>query len=303
MHGPLPDPLAERYVASRRADAAPATIAAMELRLRRWCLFLAARGRGPAEATEDDATAFVAQWRAWGLSPLTVRQSISVLRTFHAWLVRRHLAHDNPWLEVRGPRRPNRIPRVLAEAELLGIDRALRRPSVRDLRDLCLFRLLDATGMRIGSALALDVGDVDLARREAYIRTKGDREQRTFLDQPCAEAVEAWLRWGRPAWAKGPAGPLLVGRHGRRLEYSVARDALLRAARRAGIARHVHPHLLRHTFATHALDAGADLREVQELLGHADIRTTVVYTHVAERRLRAVYDRVRGDRRTDAGAP
>lgn len=103
------------------------------------------------------------------------------------------------------------------------------------------------------------------------------------------EHLGLWLRAGRPGWCTGVAGPVWVGRHGGRLHYTVARDALIRAAAVAGIGRHVHPHLLRHTFATDLLENGANLRDIQELLGHADISRTQVYTHVAARRLREVY--------------
>lgn len=287
---PPPRPAVDRYLAYRRANGAPTTARRLEGIVKRWACFLAQRDIAPESARPLDAMDFMAQWCDFGWSPATKRQAVSDLRTLHNWLLDREIATGrNPWSGVRGPAKPVRIPRVLSPEELRDLDAALARPTVLDLRDRSLIAFLRATGCRIREALDLDLPALALADRSATVLGKGNRERVVYLDEPAVQHLRLWLKAGRPGWCRSPAGPVWVGRHGGRLHYTVARDALIRAAGVAELGRHVHPHLLRHTFATDLLENGANLREIQELLGHADISSTQIYTHVATRRLRAVY--------------
>ena len=132
--------------------------------------------------------------------------------------------------------------------------------------------------------------DLDLRQRQAVVLGKGNKERIVLFTDDVAKALDIWIRVGRDRWAKSATGPVFVGRHGNRLCYHVARYSLIRAEKQAGLDRHVNPHLLRHTFATKAVEDGLDLRAVQALLGHARLDTTQVYLHVATGRLRGMYD-------------
>jgi site-specific recombinase XerD len=279
-----------RYFAYRVAIASggATTVSRLRGQVLRWSLFLAERGLDLEAATRADAVDYMATW-PW--SAATKRQSIYDLRALHEWLCEQGAATSNPWRGIKGPRKPHRIPRVLDVTELERIDRALARPTVRDLRDRALVSFLRATGCRIVEAQRLDLRDLDLDKREAVVTGKGDRQRIVFLDPEAVLAMRAWLSLGRHVWASSPTGPVFVGRHGQRINKTVCRDALIRAEQRAGLGRHVHPHLLRHTLATEMLENGADLRAIQEVLGHADLSTVQVYTHVARGKLREVYDR------------
>jgi site-specific recombinase XerD len=289
--------LAERYLAYRRANSSPATVQRLRGIVARWIVYLLQRGLAPAAATRAEADDFCATW-PW--APNTKRQAICDLRTFHAWLVEEGHQARNPWRGVRGPRRPVRIPRVLMGEELAAMDGALARASVRDARDRAMLAFLRATGCRSGEMRSLGMADLDLGRRRAIVRGKGDKERYVFLDEPAVAAIQLWLRV-RDAWAPSAAGLVFVGRHGGRVNPTVLRDALLRAAGRAELNRHVHAHVLRHTFASRMRERGVDLRVLQEMLGHADLSTTQIYTHVAPRQIQREYDRAtrRGRRAGD----
>jgi site-specific recombinase XerD len=285
---PTDQPLLRRWLASRRANGiAEATLARDERYAVRWCYHLAMRGHALATATYDDALAMIEEIAAWRWSAGTVRHYLTAVRELHRWLCQREYAARDPWAGIRGPRVRSRVPRVMPPDAIRAMLNATHHPDWRDIRDHALMALLWGTACRIGEALALDVGDVDLRRGRVTVMGKGGRERTLPLVDPVRDAVGLYLREVRPQLCRtrGGGGPLFLGRHGRRLDYTVAREALLRAARRAQVPDHVHPHLFRHSTATHLLDAGADLRVVQELLGHVDLSTTAIYTHVAQGRL------------------
>lgn len=282
------DPL-ERYLRYRAANSSPLTVVRIRYTLRRWLIWLGDRGIAPEAAQTSHAIDFISQW-PWSAS--TVRQAISALRSYYGWMVDEEVIDRNPFGRIKGPRKPVRIPRVLSEEEMAGLRAAANEPTVRDLRDRALIAFLRASGARIGEARGLDVDDLHIGNRSAIVMGKGGKERVVFLDAEACRHLSAWLAYGRPVWGGTECGPVFLGRHGRRVPYTACRDALLRAEQRSGIGRHLHPHLLRHTFATQMLDAGADLRVIQELLGHASVATTEIYTHVSPVRLRAEYDRV-----------
>ena len=222
----------------------------------------------------------------------TVARKGAALRRYFTWLRRIGDIPTDPSAGLSLPSGPSRLPRVLGPSDL---DPLLDHPpaKVRDdpaeirLRDSAVLELLYASGLRVAELCGLGTGDIDLGRRLVTVWGKGSKQRQVPLGLPAADAVDEWLRRGRNrlATADTPAGALFLNRRGGRLG---PRDVRRLLDRRSGSP--THPHALRHSFATHLLDGGADLRVVQELLGHASLQTTQVYTHVSKEHLRAVYE-------------
>ena len=225
----------------------------------------------------------------------TIARKASTLRRYFAWLQRTGRIEHDPARSLSAPKGDARLPRVLRGDELEALlephtrSTELRSPlaELGDRRDDAVLELLYGCGLRVSELCGLDVDDVDLTGRAVVVWGKGAKQRRAPLGEPAADAVDAWLTRGRPDFvAASQAGAaLFVNRRGHRL---TPRDVRRILDRRASAP--THPHALRHTFATHLLDGGADLRAVQELLGHADVSTTQIYTHVSRERLRTVYD-------------
>ncbi|MHB8682571.1 MAG: tyrosine recombinase XerC [Acidimicrobiales bacterium] len=218
----------------------------------------------------------------------TVARKAAALRCYFAWLVRRGTIAVDPAVRLRAPSAPGRLPRVLEHRELTEL---LDRPGALeegplDRRDDAVLELLYGCGLRVSELCGLDVGDLDLRRRTVTVVGKGNRQRRLPMHERCAAALTGWVEEGRLAMVQPqtPAGALFLNARGRRLGPRDVRRILDRRA-----PSPTHPHALRHSFATHLLDGGADLRVVQELLGHASLQTTQVYTHVSKERLLSVY--------------
>jgi integrase/recombinase XerC len=229
--------------------------------------------------------AFLASLHARGLDAASVARKLAAVRSFYRFLVRRGVVERNPARETRGPRRAQKLVSFLPidEATALVDARALGG-AARD-RDVAILELLYATGLRVSELTGLDVDKVDRAEQTVRVLGKGRKERIVPYGGGAARALERYLA-PRPA----VRGPLFVNARGGRLTDRSVRTVVRRAARSAGVVRRVTPHTLRHTFATHLLDAGADLRAIQELLGHSRLSTTQRYTHVGTDQLMRVYD-------------
>ncbi len=225
----------------------------------------------------------------------SIARAAASLRSYFAWCARRGLVATDPARRLSAPSPASRLPTVLDHADLSALldgrahDQGKgsdRRRSDRDRRDDAVLELLYGSGLRVAELCALDCVDVDLTTRLLTVVGKGDKQRVVVMNQRCAEAVAAWLDGPRDRLSgpETPPGALFVNQVGRRIG---PRDVRRILDRRSPVP--THPHALRHTFATHLLDGGADLRVVQELLGHASLRTTQVYTHVSKERLLAVY--------------
>lgn len=219
----------------------------------------------------------------------TLSRKAAALRRYFAWLTRRGVLEADPACRLRAPSGAGRLPRVLDRAEVS----ALMEPPSSDragdavrCRDDAVLELLYGSGLRVSELCGLDVGDVDLRCRTVTVVGKGNRQRRLPMHDRCVAALRRWTTAGRTAMAgpDSPVGALFLNARGRRLGPRDVRRLLDRRA-----VHPTHPHALRHTFATHLLDGGADLRVVQELLGHASLRTTQVYTHVSKERLVSVH--------------
>ena len=228
--------------------------------------------------------AYLARLHGRGLDAVSVARKLASLRSWFRFLVRRGILERNVAREVRGPRLPQRL------ASFLPIDEAMTLMEARAVggperpRDVALLELLYATGLRVSEVAGLDVSGLDRAQQTVRVLGKGSKERIVPYGRRAAAALEAYLA------GRADRGPLFTGRRGRRLTVRSIHSIVRRSARACGITRRVSPHTLRHTFATHLLDAGADLRAIQELLGHSRLSTTQRYTHVGSDQLMRVYD-------------
>jgi integrase/recombinase XerD len=230
--------------------------------------------------------------RAEGLSASTIARRTAAVRAFfkHQQLIGER--EDNPAAAVQGPKRTRRLPRTLSAGETERLIEAAGGVTPRGMRDRALVELLYGAGLRISEALGLEKASVDLDERFVRVLGKGGKERFVPLGRPAADAVRRYLALGRPHLDRRHRPDLFLNARGGTLTRAGAFLILRRLAEKAGLdPTRVHPHLLRHSFATHLLEGGADLRSVQEMLGHADLGTTELYTHVTDRRRRELYFR------------
>jgi integrase/recombinase XerC len=244
-------------------------------------------------AADVDALAvrsYLAHLRADGLAKASIGRHLSALRTFFAFLKREGHVEANPARAIATPRREQSLPRTLSVTEAGAVVEARGREGALGARDRALLELLYATGLRVSELVGLKVEDVDLAARQVRTVGKGRKERIVPFGRAAADAVKTWLkaRAGMRPPAKD-AAVLFLNAHAGRLTDRSVRRILDRAMLAADVLRHASPHALRHSFATHLLAAGADLRSIQELLGHASLSTTQKYTHLDAERLLEVY--------------
>lgn len=254
-----------------------------------------ARRRGartPADLDLAVLRSWLARQRSSGAARTTLARRGSSARAFTAWAHRRGLLAADPGLLLASPKGQRPLPAILAPAEAARLLDGVAGQAPGDLRDRAALELLYATGARVGELCGLDVDDIDTARRVARVLGKGGRERSVPYGAPAAAAVDAWLVRGRPLWAKPASGAaLLLGSRGGRVDPRTVREVVHRRLADVPGAPDLGPHGLRHSAATHLLEGGADLRSVQEVLGHATLATTQIYTHVSVERVRTSYDR------------
>jgi integrase/recombinase XerC len=263
--------------------------------------FLAARGADWRAPDRGDLRAWLATLAARDLSASAVGGRLSAARSFYRHAVRQGWVDADPMVGVRSPRRPRRLPRVLSvdEAERL-VEAPARRPAAGALedalhrRDAAILELLYATGMRISELAGLSLADVDTAHRRLRVLGKGRKERDLIYGRPAATALGAYLAVGRPflagrAKTRAAAAAMFLNASGGPLTARGARMVVARWVDATDLGARTSPHTLRHSFATHLLEGGADLRTVQELLGHASAQTTQIYTHLSDAALRSAY--------------
>jgi integrase/recombinase XerC len=218
-----------------------------------------------------------------GLVQTSIARRISELRSFGRWLVREHHTPTNPFAVLKAPKTSKRLPTTLEIQEVEALLAAPDPTTPQGQRDKAILEMLYAAGVRVGELVALNLDSVGADRRELRIHGKGDKERLVLLGRPAAAALEHYLNDGRlKLLGKRPTNALFLNRLGTRLTARSVQMTLDRYSKVAGLLKPVPPHVLRHTFATHMLEGGADLRVVQELLGHAQLSTTQVYTHVSK---------------------
>jgi integrase/recombinase XerC len=233
---------------------------------------------------------YLAQLQKDGTSRASVSRKLSALRSFFRYLEREKLIEGNPISTLTAPKQDKRLPGFLTKDEVSRLVEAPGASTPQGLRDRAMLELLYASGLRLSEIANLDVGDIDLSSRQLRIWGKGAKERIGLMGVPAARALEAYLKLGRfKLQGKRETKALFLNRYGERIAERRVQHIMREYARRAGLDMRVFPHMMRHTFATHLLDGGADLRVVQDLLGHARLSSTQVYTHVSQNQIRRTY--------------
>jgi integrase/recombinase XerD len=277
----------ERFIAVLATRRSPRTVDAY----RRDLLDIERRLKKPVSAaTTDDLQTYLAELRAEGLAATTLGRRLSAARSFFAHEVLLGNRADNPAAEIDAPRRRRTLPRTLSPREAERLIEAAAGTTPRTLRDAALVELLYGAGLRVSEAVGLERAGVDLETRVVCVVGKGNKERIVPIGRSATEALRRYLSRGRPYLDRRHRPELFLNAQGGALTRMGAFLILGRLAEKAGLEPgRVHPHLLRHSFATHLLEGGADLRSVQEMLGHADLATTEVYVHVTDKRRREAY--------------
>jgi integrase/recombinase XerD len=266
--------------------------------------FLARRGVDPTAAEHADLAAFLSELAAGDgdrppVAAATLQRKAACLRSFYRHLRREQVIDHDPTADLRAPRKTQRLPQVLSRDEVAALLAVPRGTDPAALRDRALLELMYACGLRASEAVGLEVRDLDLKAQVLRARGKGGKERLVPVGREAVGAVKAWLARGRPALVgPGAESRLFVNRRGTGLTRQGLYKIVQRHARAAGLEDRMSPHTLRHTFATHLLAGGCDLRSVQEMLGHADIATTQIYTHLSAERLKDAYFRAHPRART-----
>lgn len=303
----------ESYVKHLVAErnASPHTVSNYRREIAEFMAFAQARG---VSAWDQVTPALLRQWLASlhtaGYVKASVVRRVSELRAFYAYLRRHGRVAVNPVLRISAPKLPQRLPRPLTRAEVDALLAAPDASTPQGQRDRAMLELLYAGGLRVSELLALDLAAVDLIQGQLRVMGKGAKERIALIGRPAVAALRAYLAEGRPkllASAGGADQPrgrkleaVFLNRFGQRLSISMFTRTLSAYAAAAGIAHRVTPHMLRHSFATHLLDGGADLRSVQELLGHEQAGTTQIYTQVSQAQLKETVLRAHPRARRDS---
>jgi len=240
--------------------------------------------------TSNDVRMLVATLHRQGKGGKSIQRMLSSLRTFYRWLMREGRARVNPADGIRAPKSGRRLPKALDADQ---VNTLLDHPHSDDplvLRDQALMELVYSSGLRLAEVISLDIDTIDFRDAALVVTGKGGKTRHLPVGAPALNAVKAWLKARALLVKNEQEKALFVSRQGSRINARSVQSRLSKAARERGLGQHLHPHMLRHSFATHMLEASSDLRGVQELLGHANLSTTQVYTHLDFQHLAKVYD-------------
>lgn len=292
---PLLDPLLERYLSELRIEGGLATNTLESyrrdlLRLQRYLL--------PHRLSIGDSVpphtirSFLATLKHEALAASSIARLLSAMRGWYRFLVREHLVETSPLRDMTAVHRPVRLPKTLTHQEIRALLELPARDRAEDQRDRVMLELLYAAGLRVSELVGLSLSQIDVNLGCVRVVGKGAKERVVPIGQIAVKMLVDYVEHVRPVLVKGRSSRVLfISRRGRGLTRQAFWKLLLQRARRAGISKSISPHMLRHSFATHLLEGGADLRVVQSMLGHADIATTQIYTHVEGSRLRQVHRR------------
>ncbi|MGE5408991.1 MAG: tyrosine recombinase XerC [Syntrophothermus sp.] len=284
------DALADYDRDLRARGAAERTRRAYAVDLAGFVEWAAPQGLGPGEVRHRDVRRFAAALSAAGAAPATVARKLAAIRGLYGFLVRTERARHNPAELVTSPKRGESLPKVLSVAQMRSLLERIPARTPLELRDRAMLELAYSCGLRCEEIVNLDLGAIDFESEQVRVLGKGSKERLLPVGEPAQRALERYLERARPTLAEDPREPaLFLSKSGRRLSASDVTRRLALWSREAALAAGISPHSLRHSFATHLLEGGADLRTIQELLGHASISTTQVYTRVDAARLRDSY--------------
>ncbi len=271
----------------------PRTVSSYEHDLHDFIVWLEKQA-GAAEASPLTAETWqVRQWISHlhrnGLSGKSLQRKLSSIRRFYRFLLRENLIESNPVVDVQSPKHVRKLPDTL-DAETIERLLSIAPEDILAVRDRALMELLYSSGLRLAELVGLDVHDIDQRQQQVRVTGKGDKQRDVPVGRVALAALQAWLQQRGNLAAQGETA-LFVSKHGTRLHPRSVQFRLNHWRLQQGLEQHVHPHKLRHSFASHLLESSGDLRAVQEMLGHADISTTQIYTHLDFQHLASVYDK------------
>lgn len=267
------------------------TVSAYRRDLEQYAEFLRTQGRDFRAADEETVTAFLGELRKQGRGRATVRRKLTALRQLHKFLVREGLTAKDPTAIIEPAPKPVRLPKVLTVGQCLALLEAPNLDTPEGLRDAAMLTLLYATGLRVSELVGLRLHSLDPEGGALRVRGKGNKERIVPVAAVALDRVQFYLQEARPHFLKGTAEDgLFLSRRGTRMTRATFWHNLKQYCRLAGVPEDTSPHTLRHSFATHLLEGGADLRAIQEMLGHTTLGVTQLYTHVSTGRKREVYD-------------
>lgn len=253
---------------------------------------------------------YLGKLRDESVASASVSRKVSTARSFYRFLVREGKIESSPLAGVTAPKRERRLPPILTKDNLTALIEAADEETPQGLRNRAIMEVMYGAGIRLSEVVGLDVAHVDLTERTLLVRGKGNKERMVIFGARAEQALRRYLSAARPKLSVGDEQALFINRDGKRLSGRSVQNLVRQCALWAGLDQRVFPHLLRHSFATHLLDGGAELRVVQELLGHASASTTQIYTHVTEEQARRVYTQafynqvqLKGRKKADANPP
>ena len=279
-----------RYLEAER-HASPYTVRNYTHDLRHFLEFLNAQKVATLEEVDRHLLRrYIASLQEKGFEKASVARKMSALRSFYRYLMQENIISANPLLTVSSPKLEKRLPAFLSNDEVTRLLEAPDSATPQGQRDRAMLELFYASGLRVSEMARLDLSNIDLEAREIRVWGKGSKERMVLMGQPAAFALGLYIREGRrQLLGKSRSEALFINRYGKRLSERSLQKIISRYAVKAGLDKRVFPHMLRHSFATHLLDGGADLRVVQELLGHANLTSTQIYTHLTQTQARKVY--------------
>jgi len=283
----------DNYIQTLRSEKyySPHTCSNYRRDLERFRDYLGERGlEAWQRVTYNEVSGYAAQRHRQGRKSRTIARELSSIRSFYQYLIRNDVVAQNPALEVRAPKTDKPLPKT-CDAET--IDRLLQLPDESDalrVRDVAIFELIYSSGLRLAELVNIDLDDIGLAQKHLIVTGKGNKTRHLPIGAKAVAAVKRWLKL-RPEYCRDTEQKaLFLSKQGRRISPRNVQDRLKALIRRQALDQHLSPHMLRHSFATHMLESSSDLRAVQELLGHVNIATTQVYTHLDFQHLAQVYD-------------
>lgn len=305
----LLDPLVERYLRQLRVEGGLSvnTLESYRRDLLRWQRYLTREGLRMSDAVSPPiVSSFLASVKEASLAPASIARILSSMRGWYRFLMVEQVMTENPLRHIVSVRRPLQLPKMLTLPEVTALLNFPAREVLEDRRDRVMLEVLFATGLRVSELVGLWIAQIDLELGCVRVMGKGGKERVVPLGQPARESVADYIQLVRPSLLKGRPSPILfVTRRGQALTRQAFWKLLRHRASQAGLHKRISPHMLRHSFATHLLEGGADLRAVQTMLGHSDIATTQVYTHVERRQLkhthRTYFPRQQRSRRRASG--
>lgn len=268
----------------------PHTIKNYRRDLQNFIKWLAGKDIDHCQASYQHVNAFAAWRHRNGKSSATIQRELSSIRSFYRYLLRMKIVNHNPAQDARAPKAGRKLPKTCDSEQVERLLQSHHKDDPLTVRDLAMFELVYSSGLRLAELASLNLADINLQQRQMVVTGKGNKTRYLPIGRKAIEALQQWLTRRRTILNDEEQQAIFISRQGKRLSHRSIQQRLDKLAQIQGLDRHLSPHMLRHSFATHLLESSSDLRAVQELLGHADISTTQIYTHLDFQHLAQVYD-------------